>query len=183
MSNYFPDNLAASPVASEILNPWLVYTQSLTDKLRQETGDAQLSVINQNQIQATWWDRFVLKIDAQAVTQREILMSAHGNPCWYARTIIPENTLAANELFFGRLKQESLGDIIFGNDSIKRINMINYVIDANCIEYYWLDSAMRGQSQIFWARLAMFDMNGAAPFFLIEILLPGLLTSLGHQSN
>lgn len=183
MSSYFPDNLEASSDTPEILKPWLVYTQSLTDKLRHEAGDAQLAVLNQNLIHATWWDRFVLKVDAQAVTQREILMSAHGHPSWYARTIIPENTLATNEHFFGRLKQESLGDIIFGNDNIKRITMINYAIDANCIEYYWLDSTMRGQSQIFWARLAMFDINGAAPFFLIEILLPGLLTALGHQSN
>lgn len=183
MSSYFPDNLKTGSAIPEKLTPWLVYTQSLTDKLRQEAGDAELAVLSQNQIPASWWDRFVLQVEAQPVTQREILMSAYGKPCWYARTIIPDSTLTANELLFGRLKQESLGDILFGNDNIKRIAMINYVIDASCIEYYWLDSAMRGNSQSFWARLAMFEINETSPFFLIEILLPGLLTALGHHSN
>lgn len=183
MLRYFPENFKESSIKPVLLQPWLDYTESLTDKLRNEAGDAQLDVISQNFIPVSWWDTFVLKITARSVMQREIVMSAHDNFCWYARTIIPEDTLKANDRLFDRLQQESLGAIIFGNERIKRLSMISYRIDATCIEYYWLDSIIKDDAQSLWARLSMFEIDGLSPFFLIEILLPGLLTATGNVSN
>jgi len=77
-------------------------------KLRQAAGDAKLTIIKQNWGKASWWDKFVLGVDVQSTLQREILMSAWQEPCWYARTIIPEQTHHAHSLFFNRLEHESL---------------------------------------------------------------------------
>lgn len=183
MLTRFPENLIVPANKPPLLKPWLDHTESLTDKLRHEAGDATLSVINQDYISPGWWDRFVLQINTPSLVQREIVISSRKNTCWYARTIIPDDTFEANELLFGRLKQESLGALIFGDTGITRHSMVTYFIDSKCIEYYWLSSAMRGNSQSFWARLSMFEINKASPFFLIEILLPGLLTALGNESN
>lgn len=183
MMRYFPENFKVSSIKPLWLQPWLDCTESLTDKLRNEAGDAHLDVISQNLIPVSWWDAYVLKITARSVMQREIVMSAHGNFCWYARTIIPEDTLKNNVMLFDRLQQESLGAIIFGNEQIKRLSMTTYSIDATCIEYYWPDSKIRGDAQSLWARLSMFEINRLSPFFLIEILLPGLFTALDRVSN
>jgi chorismate lyase len=173
-----PSLLTSSVSVPFLLQPWLVYTDSLTEKLRKESGEASLTVLSQSRVQASWWDRSVLGLSMQSVTQRQIVMSARKHICWYARTIIPDNTYKMNETFFERLRQESLGSLIFNDGRVKRYSLVNYAIDSQCIEYYWFRSFVNNSYQTFWARLSVFTIDVIYPFFLIEILLPGLIIAL-----
>lgn len=157
------------------LSPWLTYTDFLTLKLKDTAGDAQLRVLNQEEIKTGWWDRYKLGISEPQVVLREILMLAWEHPCWYARTIIPLSTWQAHYSLFQGLNKGSLGHIIFNTGQVTRRWLINYEITPECIEFYWLPDAWTQGEKSLWVRLSCFSFNQGGDFYLIEILLPDLL--------
>jgi chorismate--pyruvate lyase len=166
-----------SPPPNELI-PWLCHQHSLTDKLRTESGHAQLEVLGQHWTLPSWWDKFTLGLPIEAVLHRNILMFSQQTPCWFARTIVPEHSYRENRQFFNRLAQESLGVIIFNEPKIKRTQLLNYQINENCIEYHWLPSSLINKNKQVWVRLSTFTIAELSSFYLVEILLPGLLRVL-----
>lgn len=167
---YFPIN--SSPPT--YLLPWLTYRESLTERLQEKALDIHLQLLKQQWGIANWWDRQVLHIKENRVLHREIIMWAQQEACWYARTIIPERTYLTDEKFFKRLKNESLGTLIFNEEKINRRSLLHYPINQCSIEYHWLDKAcLQRKNEILWVRKSIFTINDS-PFFLIEILLPPL---------
>ena len=154
---------------------WLIYEQSLTQKLKAASGDARLEVLEQRWELSDAWDQNTLNMDLSTVLHREILMWGLDTPCWYARTIIPDTTWQANRVLFDRLKKESLGQLIFNGTEIKRVSLMHYPITPSSIEYHWLNEAWHQAAPVLWVRLAEFVVNDHDSFFLVEILLPGLL--------
>lgn len=157
------------------LLPWLTYTKMLTNKLEQESGDARLHVLKQKWSIPNWWDKYVLRIDGDVVLHREILMYSRETSCWYARTIIPKNCYFADEQLFDRLATETLGDLIFGNPDITRKCLVHYPLSPELIEYYWINDEWNENGEELWARKSAFTLKKQHTFYLIEILLPGLL--------
>ena len=159
----------------DILIPWLVYEQSLTQKLKIAAGDARMEVLDQRWDVPDVWDKNVLNIENTNVMHREILMWAWDTPCWYARTIIPDTTWQDNITLFDRLKSEQLGQLIFNGTDIKRVSLTHYSILPSSIEYKWLHESMHQGAPTLWVRLSEFKVHDRDAFFLVEILLPGLL--------
>lgn len=157
------------------LLPWLTYEASLTDRLQAKAGNTRLDVLGQHWESPDLWDKQVLHIKDKAVLHREIVMWASDEPCWYARTIIPQTTHDAGKAIFDRLKNESLGALIFNEDRIKRASLIHYPIDAQSIEYHWLNETMHRKAKIVWVRMSTFTIDNVFPFCLIEIMLPGIM--------
>lgn len=157
------------------LLPWLVHTDSLTQKLEQEAGEANLLVLSQQWVNTSWWAKYYLGVNTTKIMQREIIMSSRHMPCWYARTMIPDATYYAHSVFFERLKQESLGVIVFNDPSIYRSSLTHYSVDTSCVEYHWPDVRLTEKEHLLWLRLSEFTIQQKHSFYLAEILLPGLL--------
>lgn len=161
------------------LLPWLLNKQSMTGKLQAATNSpVTLAVLHQKWSPVGFWEKYILGLEnTGSVWQREITISAGDTLCWYARTLIPKDTYTAYESIFSRLEKETLGDIIFSDARIARTSLLHYQIDSQCMEYYWLDSPMQTDyyPDKFWLRLSEFHIESASAFYLIEILLPGLL--------
>lgn len=154
--------------------PWLTYTGYMSERLRAKSGDAELQVLQQNWGLASAWDQHSLAIPAEQVLHRDILMLAWGQPCWFARTILPESTYQAHQALFQRLDHEPLGNLIFHTDEIKRLEFRYYPIQPSSAEYDWLPKRIDTQQQELWMRLSTFQIHNAELFYLVEILLPGL---------
>lgn len=166
------------PVMSEppsALLPWLTCQGSLTERLQDKAGNTHLDVLTQYWTPPDSWDTQVLHIEDHAVLHREILMQASYQPCWYARTIIPHATYNVGSAIFDRLENESLGMLIFNESRIQRVSLVHYPIDAQSIEYNWLTETMHEHVNPLWVRLATFTFDTEFPFYLIEIMLPGLM--------
>lgn len=157
-----------------LLLPWLIYEDSLTELLQSKAGHTRLQVLGQQWEAADWWDRHVVQMANQTVFHREILMWAGQEACWYARTIIPETTYNAEPLFFNRLQNESLGELIFNETKIKRAYMTYYPIGEQSIEYHWLNKVLPCSAKELWVRLSAFTFKEDFSFFLVETVLPGL---------
>ena len=156
------------------LLPWLRHQQSLTTKLDEEVGHASLQVLQQHWVSPNYWDRQQLQLASDWVMHREIVMWFERVPCWYARTILPQATYLHDHAFFQRLQQESLGKLIFDNARVRRISLSSYAIKPQSSEYSWLDETMHGHADELWVRLSKLILDEQCPFFLVEILLPGL---------
>ncbi|MDI1352334.1 MAG: chorismate lyase [bacterium] len=172
ISNY--PSLKVQNKDQENLKEWLEHDASLTDKLQAIKGNIQLIVLLQEWTHADWWDLYMLQIEQAPVYKREILMSSDSVNYWYAKTIIPKKCFDLNPDFFKRLEHESIRNLIFDEPNVSRINMINYSIDKQSIEYYWVKKVFKLCHETLWVRLAEFSLLQTESFFVIEILFPEL---------
>lgn len=168
---------------SSAIRAWLTHPDSLTEKLENTAGQAHLQVIQEKWRKPDWWERYVLEIVQPQVFCREILISAHHHPCWYGRTMIPYTTYEAGYDLFLRLQNESLGNIIFNNAHIKRPIFTFYGIDKRSIEYYWLYDRLNPFAEVAWLRCSVFLLYDKFPFYLTELLLPGITRYLDENSS
>ena len=155
------------------LLPWLSCSDSLTEMLEKNAGDHRLEVLMQDWVSPDCWVKKELGYEKELILQREIVMYAWDNPCWYARTMIPKATLEANAAFFSRLTRESLGELVFHTQEISRTSLVYYPIGKQSLEYHWLND-LHCHQEVLWVRLSVFSLSERYPFYLIEILLPHL---------
>lgn len=155
---------------------WRSYQNSLTDKLKQMTGETKIQLVYQNWTQPHWWDKYALKIKDQSVFQREIIMTSAGNPYWYARTVIPYKCYERSPEFFARLHNESIRNLIFFESRVRRVQLLNYAVNRQCIEFWWAARYLHVESDLLWVRLAEYIVDESEVFYLVEILLPELET-------
>ena len=149
---------------------WLTHDTSLTAKLKKVSGEASLSLLSAKWSVPDWWDKMVLKIRDERVYRREILMSSASMPCWYARTLIPESCYHLDQVFFNRLKQESLNHLIFDEDKVQRTSLFHYFINEHCIETHWLPDHFLTDPTPLWLRFSEFNFMNKATFYLCEVL-------------
>ncbi|MCX7116803.1 MAG: chorismate lyase [Legionellales bacterium] len=172
-----PDHSLLLPIPAEVpsfLIPWLTEQGAITDRLIQESGDAQLEVLIQAFRSTNAWEEQVLHLKKEEIFYREILMWSHKTRCWFARTLIPKDTYQSDLLFFGRLQHETLGALIYDEPRVKRGERFCYSIGKESIEYHGLTSAMHEFSDVLWARRSVYTFQEQGDFYLLEIFLPGL---------
>lgn len=156
---------------SVVMREWLLHEGSLTEKLRQTCGPVHLNVLSERWVRTDWWAKQVLQLNDSMVWQREIEMLSKDRPCWYAKTLIPYETVHAQKPLFARLAHEPLTGLIFNNPHIVRTGLMHYPVDANCLEYYWPPCKVK--EPIHWVRLAAFLVDNLHAFYLLEYFLPG----------
>jgi chorismate--pyruvate lyase len=176
LNKHYP--VLATPDAA--LLPWLTHAGSLTAKLEGFCKHSDLTVLSQTWKESGWWANYHLGLVKQRVLERTITLSAKAVPCWFARTLVPLQTYNAHQELFERLRNESLGDIIFSEPAISRLVLCHYPITPHCIEFQWLPAAFAEQKTVFWARLSVYTI-ACNRFYLIEILLPGLLRAIDES--
>ena len=169
----------------EKLISWLCYEESLTEKLKDKTGDASIHVLGHQLCIPSAWERNVLGIQDPLEFVREIVMFSGETRCWYARTIAPDSTYQANKPFFSRLEQNSLNIMLFHEKLATRQTLDCYSISKNELEFSWVKSLVSSycatsgiDNLTLWVRRSCFMIGGKMPFYLIEIFLPEFLDLL-----
>jgi len=165
---------AAKTQCSEQLSEWINYQYSLTDKLQKLKGTTELELIKQEWVLSNWWDKQLLQIKDKLVFQREIIMRSDGIAYWYARSIIPQKCYNMDPIFFKRLETESIKKLIFDDTKVRRLSLISYPVDHQCIEYYWVKKYINTVQDVLWVRLAEYSLQQKESFYLVELLLPEL---------
>ncbi|KTD82271.1 chorismate--pyruvate lyase family protein [Legionella waltersii] len=156
------------------LNEWLSCSTSLTDKLQAIIGKVELKVLNQQWTDVDWFVRHMLHVDDQSIFLREILMNGCEHHYWYARTIIPQSCYQIDPEFFRRLENESMRNLIFDGQRVKRGLQQCYSISEFNIEYHWVKKYLPFINATLWLRLVQYQLDDKEHFYLYEILLPDL---------
>lgn len=158
----------------EALRPWLHCLNPLTDKLKQQSGSADLLVLNQGWQTPDWWDKYLLELTDNRLFKREIVMLSHQIAYWYAKTIIPQTCYQVHPAFFDRLQSESVRNLIYDSKEVTRTQRIHYPINPLCVEYYWVKKYLPYCAQTLWVRLTELSFMQNHFFYVIEILMPEL---------
>lgn len=156
------------------LREWLESPTSLTDKLRNKTGNAELEVLSQGWLESSSRELEFLGIVSGPTMQRDIMMHSGGCSYWFAKTIIPNACYCLDNDFFNRLKSESIQRLIFGEPRVQLVERKSYSIDQSCPEFCWVQNYKNDIQGILWVRLSEFTFLQQETFYLMEILLPEL---------
>lgn len=158
------------------LLPWLIHPAAITDKLREVAGDAVLKLLNQSWTTSGSWDQEHLNLpEQQSIWCREIVMLAHNEVCWYARSVFPKSTFTHHPEFFAALNHLTLGDLIFNSPGVHCESLTHYPIRSGDPEYHWLPEAIKPKlGQILGLRLATYRLVSGDLFYLVEIFLPAM---------
>jgi chorismate--pyruvate lyase len=110
------------------------------------------------------------------ILQREIIMWGEEKPCWYACTLIPQETYESGEDHFRRLEHEPLGNLMYHSPKIHRCSL-TYGSVANLFLKHSEGNLCEFRSQLFksWFRFSTILWDNQHPFFLTEILWPDLM--------
>lgn len=173
----FNTNLALQ--APDDLLPWLTHEDSsLTQKLKDQSGDTRLNLLQQSWSNPTWWDKQVLGLPDRLLFKRDILMYSRRHPCWYAKTIIPEHCYTADESFFSYLQRGVLTPLVFNEPKVQRKRLFHYAITPECLEFYWTCAFIDAEKSPLWLRFSIFEFIKRHEFYLVEIFLPNFIEGL-----
>lgn len=160
-----------TPLAA--LQRWLDYPTSITDRLKAYHAEVQLTCLKQTWDTPDAWEK--MHLSDTSIFRREILMSAGQHTCWYARTIIPQETYQLEASRFSRLKTEPLGNIIWHALDIERKSMLQFSLDETTSLYQYVKNLpLKLTEPYLWGRLSTFMIKQTLPFYLLEVFLPDL---------
>jgi chorismate--pyruvate lyase len=160
--------LPAHQVPNEIA-PWLVDHGSLTERLIALSDNRfELVVLNQCRQLPHESESAALGLasDEWALV-RQVCLYGRGEPWVFARSTIPDSTLASRADLGDRLDNQPLGHWIFNAPDLTR-----YPLQATCLEpgTSWLPAHLRGNREL-WARRSIFAL-GEHPLLICEVFLP-----------
>lgn len=139
----------------KLLLPWLFAEGSLTRHLlRASAGDFRVERIAQGWQRPTLSEAHLLDIDPQHFALiREVILWGRGEPWVYARSVIPFASLQGELRRLRRLRNSSLGALLFRYPQLQRTPF-----EIACIDADLLPPALRG-SQPAWARRSRFAIR------------------------
>lgn len=106
----------------EPLLPWLLHPGSLTAALKHHSnGEFSVQILNQGWQQPRLDERRALNLrDKSLALVREVLLCGRGQPWVYARSILPERSLAGKHRHLRSLDNRPLGELLFSRADMKR---------------------------------------------------------------
>ncbi|WP_432455713.1 MULTISPECIES: chorismate--pyruvate lyase family protein [unclassified Agarivorans] len=156
---------------STALADWLLYPGSLTARLRQHCQHFSIQVLFEGYLEITEAERQALDCEGPYWV-REVLLCCDDLPWVYARSVVPQDSLAGEAAAVSYLQNNSLGELLF-TDKGQRQTLELCQVDAH--------SALQqsvGPKQPLWGRRSRFLLAGA-PLLVAEFFLPASLAYQG----
>jgi chorismate--pyruvate lyase len=169
-----------SPSLSELpakLGEWILYPQSFMDRLRKYGGESPgIQLLRQMWQFPALNEKIALGMTTREYALiREVLIYSPGKKWMYARTVFPRKTLTGKQRCLARLKNRSLGSVLFQDPTIQRS-----AFDVVCLtnempfQQYVLQQA-NIKTDVLWARRSRFILH-EKPLLLTEVFLPDMKT-------
>jgi chorismate--pyruvate lyase len=152
---------------------WLTHTGSLT-RLLQESCEQEFSV----NLLRTRWQRplpdealLLRQRPTTRLFQREVQLLDGNEPQIYARTLVPIQTYRAMQARFNELGNQSLGEMLFTDPSLKRGPIQVARLLPDMAQYALATRDIEVRPDCLWARRSCFYLNGKA-LLVSEVFLP-----------
>ncbi len=155
------------------LRPWLLAEGSLTRLLiAASAGEFRVERVLQEWQRPTLSEARLLQIDpSQYALIREVILWGCGQPWVYARSVIPSRSLRGDLRRLRKLRNSSLGALLFRYPQLQRTPFELAAIDARA-----LPEPLRS-SKTLWARRSRFAIDDRA-LIVGEIFLDGFFETL-----
>lgn len=154
------------------LKNWLLDTGSLTERVQSHCHHFSLALLGQGTVALEDSEKLLLQGNSDSDYQvREVLLCDNSSPWIFARSVIPQDLIAAE---LANLGQEPLGKRLF-ND--KRFIRSGFEVCCLLAE----DLGINSKQQL-WGRRSMFTL-GKHNLIVAEIFLPHAPVYLARQSH
>ncbi len=180
MQTIWKKNLLASRVPAE-LSTWLRHKGSFMRRLKKfGVHTAVIQVIQEGWQNPTLEESAVLNIKPrQLVLVREVLIESPSAAKWmFARTVVPRATLSGKEQQLARLKNRSLGSVLFKDPQLRRSKFELSCMRRGSEWYQRIVGLLVTDAPEFWARRSVFTINKKS-LLLTEIFSPDV-AALNH---
>lgn len=158
-----------APVPLELLS-WLRHTDVMTDRLKSYAPQVSLKILEHDWVEANAWELKYLGIEG-SLLRRNVLIQSQNQPCWYARTMIPNTTYQRAPEFFDRLHQEPLAHLIYDEPRVTRCWIYSYGISPSQPEWLWWANLQYLAIERLWMRVSAFQFDQDDFFYLAELFL------------
>ena len=162
------------------LRTWLLDHTSLTQRLQRLCGEAiQVEVLTQG------WQRPLLTEGqrlglpfTQYARIRQVYLCCQQQPWVFARTVIPNTTLAGEHRRLAQLGRHPLGSVLFAHPSLQRSEFQIACLHPKQPLYLLATTPLNlPPPSCLWGRRSIFYL-AQKPLLVSEIFLPNLMTSL-----
>lgn len=154
--------------------PWLLDPGSLTTRLvKASGGNFAVRVLHQGWGRPTADEAELLGLPhGQYAWLRETALRCHGETWVYARSVMPLATLGGELRFLQRLKNASLGALLFRDPGLKRsrFQIARLPLRSLPLQLIGLGEEGAGRATV-WGRRSLFQFHGR-PILVGEIFLP-----------
>jgi len=153
--------------------PWLLDSGSLTTRLlRVSGGDFAVRGLHQGWGRPTLDEARLLGLpQGQQAWLRETALRCRGETWVYARSVMPLATLHGELRFLQRLKNSSLGALLFRDPSLKRSRFQIAQLPLRSLPLPLIGIDEDVAPQYVWGRRSLFQFHGR-PILVGEIFLP-----------
>ncbi len=157
------------------LGQWIMHSGSFMERLRQHGAHLpRVQLLRQSWQFPALGEKRILGITTRAYALiREVLIYSKGKKWMYARSVFPQKTLTGKQQCLARLKERSLGSVLFKDPTIERSPFDVVCLSKNMsFHHYVLEQAELDTDQL-WARRSQFILRGK-PLLLTEVFLPDM---------
>ncbi|HLB58270.1 MAG TPA: chorismate lyase [Gammaproteobacteria bacterium] len=160
-----------------ILRDWVSYKGSLIKRLKKcGVEDVCVELLEQTWKLPDVDERNVLAIRfREFALVREVFIRTKEKYWIFARTIFPRQTLTGRERCFLRLKNKSLGSILFKDTTLQRSEFEMMCLRAGTLQHKKISQTIKRILPDLWARRSLFYLHGKS-LLLTEIFLPAMET-------
>lgn len=156
---------------------WLLHAGSFMQRLVQQgVRDARIQVLHQHWELPEPEERQVLDMDFRVYALiREVLIVSMDNVWMFARTVFPLRTLTGQQQQLARLKNRSLGSVLFKDPALQRSAFTIAYLQPEQRWHANIEQAVGQALPDLWARRSLFTLQGKS-LLLTEVFLPDIAT-------
>ncbi len=158
------------------LRDWLAHPGSFMQRLQQHAEGSRIQVLQQNWQLPEASERHLLSMPFRAYAFiREVLILNADKKWMFARTVFPRSTLTGQHKKLLRLKNRSLGSVLFKDPSMQRSSF-----EVTCLQpgMKWHEKILqRIEMNVteLWARRSIFKLQDK-PLLVTEVFFPDIET-------
>lgn len=159
------------------LGDWLLHPHSFMQRLRQKGAlQPRVKLLRQSWQFPTMEEKRILGMKTRAYALiREVLIYSEGKKWMYARTVFPRKTLTGKQLCLARLKNRSLGSVLFKDPLLKRSPFDVACLSRDMLLHQYVSHTANIKVDTLWARRSVFTLHDK-PLLLTEVFLPDIET-------
>lgn len=156
---------------------WLLHAGSFMQRLVQHgVSDARIQVLHQCWQLPEPEERELLGMDFRVYALiREVLILSMDNDWMFARTIFPRRTLTGQQQQLARLKNRSLGSVLFKDPALQRSEFVIAYLQPELRWHAKVVQVVGHTLPDLWARRSLFTLHGKS-LLLTEVFLPDIVT-------
>ena len=163
------------------LKDWLLDEGSLTARLKSRCDNFKVKVIGEQQQLCSAAEACNLIKVGEPILVREVILYCDDVPQVFARSLLPLASLTGKEQVLGNLGEQPLGQVLFNNPSLQRLQLELSSFSADSSVAILATKLTEKPKQELWGRRSIFMLDNK-PLMVAEVFLPDAFAYQGSEN-